>query len=196
MSKAVLLSGGIESIILTYDIKPSLAITIDYGQSSFDSEFKASQYVCRMLSLKHEVIDVNISNLLKKIYNNKDEWIPYRNQFIITMASMLCIKKNITQLYIGSIVEDNKFKDGCPMFIEKMNELLSFQEGKIEIIAPYINISIFDLIKKVNMPPINLMSIAHSCTESNIACGQCNSCIKYYEVFEILKNKRNGIKND
>lgn len=190
MSKAVLLSGGIESIILAYDIKPSLAITIDYGQESFNSELKASKYVCEKLSINHEVIKVNVLETLEKLPSN-NEWIPYRNQFIITLSSMLCVNKNITQLYIGSILEDNKFKDGCSLFVEKINELLSFQEGDIEVLAPYINISIFELIENVNVP-INLISVAHSCTESNIACGQCNSCFKYYEVFEKLKeiNKR------
>lgn len=194
MSRAVLLSGGIESIILTYDFKPTLAITVNYGQKSFKSELKASQYVCEKLSINHKVIDINISSFFVKL-SETGEWIPYRNQLLITLASMICIKENITQLYIGSILEDSKFKDGKVGFIERMNELLSFQEGDLKLISPYINMSIFDLIKKVSVP-ISLISIAHSCTESNIACGQCNSCFKYYEIFEFFKNRNMELKND
>jgi 7-cyano-7-deazaguanine synthase len=188
MSKAVLLSGGIESIILTYDIRPSLAITVDYGQKSATSEIKASQFICKKLEIPHEIIKVDISTFINRLSNTKDEWIPFRNQFIITLSSIVCIEKEISELYIGSILEDSKFKDGSSDFIKKMSDLLSLQEGNLKLIAPYHNISIFDLVEKINIP-LSLISIAHSCTSSNIPCGQCNSCFKYYEVFEILKNK-------
>lgn len=196
MSKGILLSGGIESIILAYEINPSLAITINYGQESFKSELKASQYICERLSINHEIIVVDISKVLVKL-DNSEEWIPFRNQFIITVASILCIQKKIKKLYIGSVLEDNKFKDGSQGFVERMNSLLSSQEGNIKLIAPYINISIFDLIKRIDIP-LNLISIAHSCTKSNIPCGQCQSCCKYYEVFELLKKikKNKEINHD
>lgn len=38
MKKAVLLSGGVDSICLTYGILPDIAYTIDYGQTVAERE--------------------------------------------------------------------------------------------------------------------------------------------------------------
>ena len=53
MKTALLLSGGIESTILAYEYKPDIAITIDYGQASANSEIKASKYICNKLNINH-----------------------------------------------------------------------------------------------------------------------------------------------
>ena len=69
MKTALLLSGGIESTILAYEYKPDIAITIDYGQASANSEIKASKYICNKLNINHIILDVNIL----KYFNKKIE---------------------------------------------------------------------------------------------------------------------------
>jgi 7-cyano-7-deazaguanine synthase len=56
MKKAVLLSGGVDSICLTYGILPDIAYTIDYGQTVAEREIYVSKYICNELNIEHKVI--------------------------------------------------------------------------------------------------------------------------------------------
>ncbi len=188
MIKAVLLSGGIESILLTYDVKPDIAITVDYGQKSANSEIKSSKYICNKLNILHKIIKVNLSLDELTYYEENKEWIPFRNQFLITIVAMNLFKYKIKELYIGSILDDNKFMDNRKDFINAINQLLEYQEGKIKVIAPYIDKSILNIIKTTNIP-LNIISVAHSCTDSNIPCGKCQSCLKNATVIYTLRNR-------
>jgi 7-cyano-7-deazaguanine synthase len=49
MAKAILLSGGIDSIALAYWQRPDIAITIDYGQAPAQAEINASTAVASAL---------------------------------------------------------------------------------------------------------------------------------------------------
>jgi 7-cyano-7-deazaguanine synthase len=182
---ALLLSGGIESTILAYEYKPDIAITIDYGQASANSEIKASKYICNKLNINHIILDVNIL----KYFNKKiEEWIPYRNQYLLTLATMILAEYEISELLIGTISTDKIHPDGSIEFIESFNNLLQIEKPRIKVIAPLIMLTSDELLEKTNIP-LSLLSIAHSCTESSFPCNKCKSCKKYYDFF--YKYKKN-----
>ena len=63
MGKAILLSGGIDSIALAYWKRPDLAITINYGQKPAIAELRSSEAVCKILQIEHVIIKVDCSSL-------------------------------------------------------------------------------------------------------------------------------------
>ena len=189
IKKALLLSGGIDSICLAYDLKPDIAYTIDYGQTVAEREIYVSDFVCQKLGIQHKVIRVDCRNLGTGTLANSEnlsispseEWWPFRNQLLITLASMQGIKDGISELYLASVKSDNFHKDGTEDFYKLSDKLVSFQEGKIRVLCPTLDFFSHELVNKFNVP-LELLSIAHSCHISNIACGKCSGCIKQLNV--------------
>jgi len=189
IKKGVLLSGGIDSICLTYGIKPEIAYTIDYGQTVADREIYVSKYICKELNIEHKIIKVDckslgsgtLANSENLSFSPSEEWWPYRNQLIITLALMRGIKDEIKELHLATVKSDEFHKDGTKQFYEYINKLVSFQEGEILVKCETNDFYSHELVNKYNVP-LKLLSIAHSCHVSNIACGKCSGCIKQMKV--------------
>jgi 7-cyano-7-deazaguanine synthase len=189
MKKVVLLSGGIDSICLTYGLKPDLAYTIDYGQTVAEREIYVSNYICNKLNIEHKVIKSNCSHLGSGLLANSAcsdispsrEWWPYRNQLLITLASMQSQKDSIDEMYLASVKSDNFHKDGTKEFYDIINSLLEYQEGGLKVKCPTLQFYSHELALIYNVPK-HLLTIAHSCHVSNYACGKCSGCIKSLRV--------------
>ncbi|GFD91395.1 7-cyano-7-deazaguanine synthase [Alteromonas sp. KUL154] len=194
IKKAVLLSGGIDSICLTYGIMPEIAYTIDYGQTVSERELYVSKYICEKLDIEHKIIKIDCRSLgsgtLANSENLKlspsDEWWPFRNQLLITFAAMQAIKDEVKELYLSSVKSDGFHRDGTKEFYKLINSLVSYQEGQIKVICPTLDYYSHELALKYKVP-INLLSIAHSCHISNFACGKCSGCTKQLKVRHELK---------
>lgn len=189
LKRAILLSGGVDSICLAYKIKPDFAYTIDYGQTVAEREIYVSKFICKELGISHRIIKVDCRNLGTGTLANamnldispSEEWWPFRNQLLITLAAMQGIKDCISELYLASVKSDSFHKDGTFEFYNLSNKLLSFQEGNIKVICPTLDYYTHELVKNYNVP-LELVSIAHSCHISNLACGKCSGCLKQLRV--------------
>jgi 7-cyano-7-deazaguanine synthase len=186
---AILLSGGIDSIALAYWKKPSVAITIDYGQAPAETEVRVSQIVAKELGIEHHVIKIDCSSLGSGDLINRDqleispspEWWPYRNQLLITLACMKGIGLGIKELMLASVKTDGFHKDGTQEFYDNITKLVETQEGNIRITAPCVNLTSVELIKVSNVPK-ELIFWAHSCHKANFACTKCRGCNKYAQT--------------
>jgi 7-cyano-7-deazaguanine synthase len=193
MSEGLLLSGGMDSISLAYLFRPKYAFTINYGQKPAQAELRASESVCKALDIIHIPIYIDCSFLGSGDLSDKPslgmspspEWWPFRNQFLITVAGMKAISLNINELLVGSVKNDAFHADGTASFYNSINELMSFQEGKISVRAPAINMSTIDLIQQSRVP-ISILSWAHSCHKSNYPCGSCRGCLKYIDTMQFF----------
>ena len=190
MKKALLLSGGLDSTALAFWIRPSLAITIDYGQIAAPAEITAAQSITKELAINHDVLHIDCSilgtgdmSLHKQSYgvSVQSDWWPFRNQLIISIAAARCLAFGIEELYIGSVKTDSKFKDGTYAFYELMEKLLYLQEGNLKLCAPALNMTTNELLT-ISEIPMALAAWSHSCHCHHIACGQCKGCIKRYQV--------------
>ncbi len=189
MSNAILLSGGMDSISLAYWKRPSNAITIDYGQAPASKEIAISSKIAEELGINHHIIKVDCSSLGSGDLINKSalnispspEWWPYRNQLLVTIASMKAISVGINQLMVASVKSDGFHRDGTTEFYQYLNQLMEYQEGRINITSPCIDMTTAQLVMKSNIPK-SLLFWAHSCHKSNIACGNCRGCNKYIQT--------------
>ncbi|MGB8542744.1 MAG: 7-cyano-7-deazaguanine synthase [Candidatus Acidiferrales bacterium] len=187
------MSGGVDSIAVTYWKRPSIALTIDYGQSPGSAEIRAASAVCSALSIQHQVIHIDCSDLGSGDLSNKppleaapmSEWWPFRNQLLVTLAAMKGISLGIADLLIGSVKTDGVHADGSSKFIEKINDLVSMQEGEMRVIAPAIDLTTVELIRRSKVT-VELLSWAHSCHKGNYACGICRGCAKHYSTMAEL----------
>ncbi|MFO1407019.1 MAG: 7-cyano-7-deazaguanine synthase [Steroidobacteraceae bacterium] len=194
MSDALLLSGGMDSMALAWWRRPRLAITIDYGQRAARAERVASGQVCAELGIRHEIIAVDCSRLGSGDMSEgpslslakTSDWWPYRNQLLITLAAMRAITLGATTLFIGTVRSDaDDHLDATTEFIRRVNELVSYQEGGLQVVAPAANLTTAELIKASCLPP-SLLAWAHSCHKADIACGDCRGCNKYLATYAEL----------
>lgn len=185
----LLLSGGIDSATLAYSLRPDLAVTVDYGQKCAEAEIQASAQIAEQLKLPHEVIEIDCSELGAGTMADSNqleiaatpEWWPYRNQLIITLTAMEVVPQGANRLVLGAVGDDGDHADGREKFFELMDELLTFQEGSLNVEVPAIDQTSLELVKEVQ-PPKSLLGWTHSCTASTTACGNCSSCKKRQRV--------------
>lgn len=193
MKTALLLSGGMDSVSIAYWKQPDLAITIDYGQKPAPGEIRAATSVCESLGIEHRVVRADIAKLGSGDLAGTEategapasEWWPYRNQYLLTVAGMVCHAQSTKCLLIGALRTDGFHADGTEGFISAMNSVFSLQEGSLVLQAPAINLDAVELVHTSKIP-FSLLSWAHSCHVAEHACGFCRGCRKHYETMEAL----------
>lgn len=191
--RALLLSGGMDSIALAYWKLPELAFTIDYGQAPAQTEIAAARQVCEELDIGHHIIRADCSSLGSGDMVNTapldlapvPEWWPFRNQLLVTLAGMRAISLGVRTLMVGSVASDGAHADGRTEFYSTIDELMRLQEGNIAIEAPALDMTTAELVERSSVPR-SLLAWAHSCHVGPLACGACRGCVKHYEVTKQL----------
>lgn len=193
MKRALLLSGGMDSTCLAFWRKPDIAITIDYGHKAAAGEIRASSAICEALGIHHIIISCDLSKLGSGDLAGTapdpnapaSEWWPYRNQMLVTIAAMECIRHNISVLEIGALRTDGFHVDGRREFVDAISALLAMQEGGLRLEAPAAIYSAEELVRE-SETPMEILGWSHSCHVSDYACGHCRGCRKHYETMEAI----------
>jgi 7-cyano-7-deazaguanine synthase len=190
MSDLLLMSGGLDSAALAALCKPDLCLTIDYGQRAAKAELNSAIKISHLLGLKHLAYQADISEFgfgdmaPNNEYTHQSEhpefW-PFRNQYLITIASMVAIKMGFQRILIGSVATDFRHKDGSSEFVAAMNHLLKLQEGALSVVAPALHMTTAELIESSKIP-MGILGWSHSCHKADLSCGQCQGCYKHSGV--------------
>lgn len=191
--RAILLSGGLDSIALAYWLRPQIAITIDYGQRPARAELIAAAEVCRALGMQQQVITVDCSSLgrgslvddMPAPDGPSPEWWPFRNQLLITLALMRLVNSQAEELMLGTVAGDELHADGTPAFYAWINQLVAVQEYAPRITAPAHAMTTEALVRRSGVPP-EILLWSHSCQVSHLACGTCRGCVKRLDVLNAL----------
>lgn len=194
----LLMSGGLDSSSLAYMLRPDIAFNINYGQKPAIAERQATDAICKELNIRVINLDIDCTSLGSGDLSDNNaidvapesDWWPYRNQLLITLAAMKAVSLGCTKLLIGTVASDEYHLDGTGTFVKKINDLISYQEGNIQIEAPAIGLTATELIKESGIP-FGLLAYSHSCHKSNIPCVNCRGCNKHYDTLRQL-----GIYND
>ena len=194
MKSALLLSGGMDSTAIAYWLRPPHAFTIDYGQLSAQGEIYAARKICKALQINHEVITADCRALGSGVMFGAPpldlapvpEWLPFRNQLLLTIAGMRAVQVGVDELLFGSVKSDQRQVDGSKEFFETIAALFYLQEGQLRISAPALHMTTAELIRESQIP-FSILGWAHSCDVSEFACGKCNSCFKYRDVLLELR---------
>lgn len=193
MRRAVLLSGGMDSIALAWWIRPEVTLTVDYGHLSAAGEIRAARAVSEAIGAVHEVIRVDCSTLGSGDLAGRaaldvapiPEWWPYRNQLLVTIAGMRAISMGINTLMFGAVASDCQHRDGTPEFFAMADKIMGLQEGSIRVEAPAIQMTSAALVRHAGVPR-SVLAWAHSCHTGPFACGVCRGCSKHFMVMQEL----------
>lgn len=187
--RALLLSGGMDSICLLWRDRPDFAITVDYGQRAAKAEIAASEAVCKETETPHHVVTADCSRIGSGDMSTREasvhapakDWWPYRNQLLASVSGPLALSLGATSIMFGSVANDANHADGRREFFENLDRLMANQEGALKISAPALDLRTEELVAKSGVPRA-ILAWAHSCHVGNLACGHCRGCIKHYEV--------------
>lgn len=189
--KAMLLSGGMDSVALAYWKRPDIAMTIDYGQRPARAEVAAAALVAAELGVMHEIVTVDCSALGSGLLAGTEalagspspEWWPFRNQLLVTFALMRLAGTDTDELMLGTVASDHVHADGTKLFYEAINGLVSTQEFRPLISSPAIELTTADLVERSQVPS-ELLLWSHSCQVDDWACGLCRGCQKRLSVLQ------------
>ena len=191
MSKALLLSGGIDSTALAAWQRPDFAILIDYGQLPAQGELRASRIITKELNIPLHFIRIDCSSIGSGMLSGNEklsfspsiEWWPYRNQLLISLAGSKAISEGAEELLIGTVKTDGFHVDGTKPFVDSISSLMSMQEGALKVNAPAIEMTSGELVRMANVN-LELLGWTHSCHQAEWACGICPGCMKHLSVIK------------
>jgi 7-cyano-7-deazaguanine synthase len=211
MKKAiVLMSGGLDSTlcaaIANNDGYEIAGLHLNYGQLTQERELKAFEEVCNYYDVDDKLI-VDIGFLTQiggsSLTDTKMEvhkadldaeevpntYVPFRNANILGIATSWAEVIGAEAIYIGAVEEDSSGYPDCrKSFFEAYQEAINLgtkPETVINIKTPIINMSKKEIVLKSKEldAPINL---SWSCyTNSEEACGECDSCALRLRGFEM-----------
>ncbi len=217
----VLLSGGLDSVVslasaADMNYNPNLALTFDYGQKSFEQEYKSSKLLADYYKLEHKAIKLDwlkeISNsaltngtdipvveenqLDDKEKSDKSAqavWVANRNGLFVNIAASIAEAKGYSHIIIGANREEGAtFKDNTKEFIDFENRALEYSTNScVQVIAPMIDKNKEEIVKigiKLNVP----FKYLYSCYNNGEKhCGVCESCLRLKRALKL--NNRNDI---
>ena len=185
--RVLLFSGGIDSTVLAWWLRPERLLFVDYGQLSAPGEERAAVPVARDLGLPLDVRRVDLRPFghgtmagTAALNPGAPEFWPYRNQVLVTLAAMAYADRNPLSILIGTVLGDDVHPDGSVAFREAMNGILAAQ-GNTTLEAPGAGSTTEQLIA-LSRAPLSVLGWTYSCHTGEWACGRCRGCIKHAQV--------------
>ena len=197
-SVLVVYSGGLDSYTLLNKAMKNFdrieAITFNYGQKH-NKEIEYAKSNCVELNIKHEVVNLDLENILagsalvgdidipEGNYDKekmKQTIVPNRNMIMISVAASLVIKNDIEYLWYAAHSGDHEIYPDCrPEFIDKMAAVLEICDyHKIKFEAPFQNLSKNEIVATGLSMGLDY-SKTWTCYEGKEKpCGKCSACLE------------------
>ncbi|WAM33758.1 7-cyano-7-deazaguanine synthase QueC [Caldicellulosiruptor morganii] len=211
MKALVVLSGGMDSTTLLYDVKSkgyeTYAISFDYGQKH-SKELEFAKKTCDLLKVPHKIVDISFFAKLapsaltlanwqipEGYYtdeNMKQTVVPNRNMVLLSIATAYAISIRAQKLFYGAHAGDHPIYPDCRKeFVEAMKSAIALCDyHTVELEAPYIDLKKEDILK-IGLKLGVDFSLTWSCYKGGEkACGKCGTCTERIEAFKKL-----GIKD-
>jgi 7-cyano-7-deazaguanine synthase len=197
----VLVSGGIDSTTLVYDLMNNgfelSLLTYNYGQVFFDREiFSIRESIPSFLTKKLEVMDISFAykGLKSPLLNKLDLWItkvtredmylPCRNLLFYSFALCYAKQNGNDSIFSGFIDGDKVLeRDSASIYLEKISKFAQENED-IPIVNPFIGMSKREIVLLAMQLGVPLEK-TYSCQISDsIPCGACPNCSDRNDIFE------------
>lgn len=206
----VLLSGGMDSTTLLYDVKKvypgkTVALIFDYKSKHNAMERRHAKVTCSKLEIDYRVLFLGqilshfnsaLTQKNMKIpqghYSDqtmRKTVVPFRNGIMLSVAVGIAEDIGAKKLFIANHFGDHAVYPDCrKKFIEPFKDAaLHGTYRNIEVIAPFVDIKKHQILEfglHFGVP----YEDTYSCYEGDeIHCGRCSTCYERREAFHINK---------
>jgi len=205
MKVVSVLSGGLDSTILTYKLVDEYgadnvyALSFFYGQKQ-SAELEKAKLTCQKLGIEHRLIDISfLGEVVAPVCANiagsdvamptiqdvlgdpqPPTEVPYRNMLLNTVAFSFAQANGCSAVYTGIQVHDAYGYWDCTQdFLDGMNQISSLnRQHEIELRAPFANMSKAQEIvlgQRLGVPFEDSLT-CYDPNEKTESCGKCPSC--------------------
>lgn len=214
MKAVVVLSGGLDSTILTYKLVKELgasevcALSFNYGQKQ-SIELTKAALTCKKLGITHNVIDISfLGEIVKPVCANiagtdidmptiqdvlgdpqPPTYVPYRNLILNSIAVSFAESNGCSEVYNGcQSVDEYGYWDTSKEFFTKLNAVtLQNRQNPVIINTPFISMTKADEIKiglELGVPFEDSLS-CYNPSETGESCGTCPTCAERINNFAL-----------
>ncbi len=198
MRAVCLLSGGMDSCVSAFVAKNEgytiYALTFNYGQRN-RKEIECAKEIAKALEAKeHLIINADLRSIGGSALTGDMEipekgegipptYVPARNTIFLAYALAYAEARNADAIFIGAnAIDYSGYPDCRAEYIQAMQKVANIGtkrgvEGKsIKIIAPLINLSKAEIVKKGVEMGVPFEKTWSCYRETEKACGRCDSC--------------------
>ena len=198
MRAVCLLSGGMDSCVSAFVAKNEgytiYALTFNYGQRN-RKEIEFAKEIAKALEVKeHLIINADLRSIGGSALTDDMEipekgegipptYVPARNTIFLAYALAYAEARNADAIFIGAnAIDYSGYPDCRAEYIQAMQKVANIGtkrgvEGKsIKIIAPLINLSKAEIVKKGVELGVPFEKTWSCYRETEKACGRCDSC--------------------
>lgn len=176
----VLLSGGVDSMVLLFRADNPVALFVDYGQASADQERRAAMALCARRGCRFHAMTIDgfiVDQMNIGVGVPGPRVVHGRNVLLIALGVNLARSYGAPEVWIGCHDGDNRDYPDCrPEFIEAQNRS---NRGAylVGVRAPLMTQSRASFIAEArHYGALGLTWSCYTPTEDGKPCGTCNSC--------------------
>lgn len=205
MKKVSILSGGLDSTVLTYWLVDKfgadnvVALTFNYGQRH-NVEIECAAKTCARLGIRHHILDISflgdiVAPVCALSANTEvamptitdvlgdpqpKTYVPYRNMILNAIGFSFAEANGADQIYSGLQIHDEYgYWDTTHAFIDTMNAVSANNRmHAVRLVAPFADMSKYDEIMIGNKLGVDYAE-TWTCYRGEVgagACGRCPSC--------------------
>lgn len=198
----IIISGGMDSTTLLYDMKERIAlgISFDYGSNHNEREISFARLHCDRLGIKHIVIRLGFmheyfkSSLLEGADaipeghyaddNMKSTVVPFRNGIMLAIAAGIAESNGLKYVMMANHGGDHAIYPDCrPEFVKAMSAATKAGTYPgIEVLAPYTDLTKTDIARRGKQLGIDYAETWSCYKGGERHCGKCGTCVERREA--------------
>jgi len=204
MKALLILSGGVDSTTLLYDLLNQgyevEALTFDY-QQKHRKEIECARKTCIKLEINHKILDLKILNDTAPSSITRTDWkvpeghyteesmkqtvVPNRNMVFLSLAAARAIGRGIPHLFYAAHSGDHAIYPDCrPVFVNAMETALHLCDWHdLTLHAPYLHLSKADIVKIGINLGVDYADTWTCYRGEDRPCGKCGACTEGKEAF-------------
>ena len=198
----IIISGGMDSTTLLYDMKERIAlgVSFDYGSNHNEREISFARLHCDRLGIKHIVIRLGFmheyfkSSLLEGADaipeghyaddNMKSTVVPCRNGIMLAIAAGIAESNGLKYVMMANHGGDHAIYPDCrPEFVKAMSAATKAGTYPgIEVLAPYTDLTKTDIARRGKQLGIDYAETWSCYKGGERHCGKCGTCVERREA--------------
>ena len=205
----VLLSGGMDSVSVLYDVTRShevvATLSFDYGSKHNPKELPFAQWHSERLGVRNHVVNLGFmgelfsSDLLRSGGDIPDGHyeevsmqktvVPFRNGIMLSIAGGLAESVGAQYVAIAAHAGDHAIYPDCrETFMQAMGDAIRLGTyAEVRILRPFIDLTNAQIARRGHDLGVDF-SQTWSCYKGvEIHCGTCGTCVERREAFELAK---------